>query len=309
MCVLAALGLLLIAVPRAEAVEAFDGRIQAHGFLEMQIRSLSRDFEEELDLAQWYNVINVELEFDILPDGWGPFDLLQAYVRIEGRFDCLYYNACGIFPSAKTYGDKSRNLPLRLRDALDEDYAGVIESNDQATPSGDDKFRVPDDGKVARNPTDWVLFKETELPLTTIGQEQESRVDYDPLLDLTIIKPGKAKIIGVSQTKRKPISRNSPTISTRIATAIPSSIRMISLPTRRLAHSGSFITMRGPEITLRTWARGAPPAARRAGPPCKRRTRRIGTWSGTLPRQAGRDQSRRRRKTSRWPSAGRNRST
>ena len=165
-CVLATLGLLLIAVPRAEAIEAFDGRIQAHGFLEMQIRGLDRDFEEEFDLAQWYNVVNVELEFDILPDGWGPFDLLQAYVRVEGRFDCLYYDACGIFPSARTYGDKSRNLPLRLRNARDEDWAGVIESNDKADPPGL-VLRVPDDGPDARNPTGWVVPRIRKVPVTT----------------------------------------------------------------------------------------------------------------------------------------------
>ena len=183
-CVLAALWLLLIAVPRAEAVEALDGRIQAHGFLEMQIRSLSGSFSEELDLAQWYNVINVELEFDILPNGWGPFDLLSAYVRVEGRFDCLYYDACGIFPSARTYGNKSRDLPLRLRDALDEDYAGVIETNDQANPPGSDVYRVPDTGDDARDPTGWTVEKHTTLPrLEPWNVNYKANVDYDPLLD------------------------------------------------------------------------------------------------------------------------------
>jgi len=182
-CVLAALGLLLIAVPRAEAVEAFDGRIQAHGFFEMQIRSLSGEFSEELDLAQWYNVINVELEFDIIPDGWGPFDLLGAYVRIEGRFDCLYYDACGIFPSAMTFGNKSRNLPLRLRDALDEDYAGVIASNDIANPPGN-VLRVPDSGDQARDPTGWTVEKRTSLPVTEpFDLSYQLGRDYDPLLD------------------------------------------------------------------------------------------------------------------------------
>jgi len=179
-CVLAAVGVFWIAVPRAQALEALDGRIQAHGFLEMQVRGLDRDFEEEFDLAQWYNVLNVELEFDILPDGWGPFDLLQAYVRLEGRFDCLYYKACGIFPSARTYGNKSRDLPLRLRDADDWDGAGVIDSNAEATPPGLVP-RVPED---TRDPTNWVVETTRTVPVTgPFDTSYRPDVNYDPNLE------------------------------------------------------------------------------------------------------------------------------
>jgi len=68
---------------RSEALEFFDGRIQAHGFAEMQIRVLDEQFDDNLDLSQWYNVLNLEVEADILPDGWGPIDLLRAYVPTE----------------------------------------------------------------------------------------------------------------------------------------------------------------------------------------------------------------------------------
>jgi hypothetical protein len=148
-CALAASAVLWATARPAIAVEAFDGRIQAHGFLEMQIRALNSSFEEELDLAQWYNVINLELEFDILPDGWGPFDLLQAYVRLEGRYDCIYSSGCGIFPSVKTYGNKSRRLPNRLRDAIDQDYGGAIPTNDSVVPPGQPRRINPQE----RNPT------------------------------------------------------------------------------------------------------------------------------------------------------------
>ena len=133
---LASLAATLLFSSDASALEAFDGRIQAHGFGEMQLRALSKSFEEEVDLAQWYNVLNVELEFDIAPDGWGPFDLLSAYVRIEGRYDCIYSSGCGAFPSVKTWGDKSRDLPLRLRNARDESVAGAILTNDFEVPVG-----------------------------------------------------------------------------------------------------------------------------------------------------------------------------
>ena len=101
----AIIGIGLLLPSTSAALEAFDGRIQAHGFAEMQIRALDEKFEQQLDLAQWYNVLNVELEFDILPDGWGPIDLLSAYVRVEGRYDCVYKRGCGMFSSANAYGD------------------------------------------------------------------------------------------------------------------------------------------------------------------------------------------------------------
>ncbi|MDJ0848696.1 MAG: hypothetical protein QNK04_09985 [Myxococcota bacterium] len=146
-CALATLGLTLAVAPDARAIEAFDGRIQAHGFFEAQVRALDSDFAEEIDLSQWYNVFNLELEADILPDGWGPFDLLQAYVRVEARYDAIYNQGMWLFPSVNTWGDGSRRLPLRLRDAIDQDYAGVIESNAQAVPPGIPK-RVPDAGDL-----------------------------------------------------------------------------------------------------------------------------------------------------------------
>ncbi len=111
---------------RAEALEFFDGRIQAHGFAEMQIRVLDEQFDDNLDLAQWYNVLSLEVEADILPDGWGPIDMLQAYVRVEGRYDCVWKRGCGMFQSVNTYGDRAKKLPDRLSDGMTQDYAGVL---------------------------------------------------------------------------------------------------------------------------------------------------------------------------------------
>ncbi|MGI9591711.1 MAG: DUF1302 family protein, partial [Myxococcota bacterium] len=169
-CALALL-LLVTSDPRpAHAVEAFDGRIQLHGFYEMQVRALNRDFAEELDLAQWYHVINLELEFDILPDGWGPFDLLQAYVRAEGRYDCIYTGGCKIFPSVNTFGNHSQDLPLRLRDAVDDSWAGTIEVNEFETPPGLIPL-VPVSGPNARDPVPWGLLVLTSTPLGDKGEE------------------------------------------------------------------------------------------------------------------------------------------
>ena len=103
----------------ANAIEMADGRIQAHGFAEMQIRGISRSFSEDLNLTQFYNILNLELEFDIAPDGVGPFDLISAFVRLEVRYDCVYSSGCGLSPNTRTYGDKSNHLPPRLADAED----------------------------------------------------------------------------------------------------------------------------------------------------------------------------------------------
>jgi hypothetical protein len=123
------IGWLAVGVSPARALEALDGRIQAHGFAEMQVRGMSEKFgvnHNELDLAQWYNVLNVELEFDIFPDGYGPIDLMSAFVRLEGRYDCVYSHGCAMFKSVNTYGNDHQRLPRRLRDAEDPEYAGVI---------------------------------------------------------------------------------------------------------------------------------------------------------------------------------------
>jgi hypothetical protein len=112
--------------PRATALEAFDGRLQAHGFVEMDMRAINSAWKEQTDLTQWYNILNVEFEADIAPDGFGPIDLLSAYVRVEARYDCIYSKGCGTFPAVSTFGNSSRSLPDRLSDAKLLDFGGTI---------------------------------------------------------------------------------------------------------------------------------------------------------------------------------------
>ena len=140
-CLFAAAGMLAHA-HAARAVEAFDGRVQVHGFVEEQLRVLDGSFNEEADLAQWYNVLNLELETDIAPNGFGPIDLLQTYTRVEARYDCVYSRGCGTMRSVNTYGDRAKRLPQRLRDAKDQDYAGVIQT-DREVPRIADKRPSP----------------------------------------------------------------------------------------------------------------------------------------------------------------------
>jgi hypothetical protein len=165
---LIALGLAWAAQP-APAVEFADGRVQIHGFGEMQVRALNEKFKEELDLAQWYNVINLEFEFDIAPDGVGPFDLVSAYVRAEGRYDAIYSDGFGMFPSINTFGDDAERLPERLRDAVDKEYSGTIEATDRDRTGprqpGDPEVRI---GKFSARR----IQDKKPAPLKPVGERQ-----------------------------------------------------------------------------------------------------------------------------------------
>ena len=105
--------LLLLAGPCASrpaiAIDLVDGRVHVNGYLEAQLRTIARDFDasDDWDLTQWYNVLDVEIEADIAPDGWGPFSLVSAFARVEARYDCVWTHACGMFSSADTYGDRA----------------------------------------------------------------------------------------------------------------------------------------------------------------------------------------------------------
>jgi hypothetical protein len=137
----------LSATPVA-AFEALNGRIQAHGFFESQMRVISEDYNGQWDVAQWYNVFNLELEMDIIRDTWGPIDLLSAFVRAEVRYDCVYSRGCGMFRSVNTYGDRSKSLPDRLNDATHRTKHGAI-----VIPTDGLEDDAPDPyAKVDRNP-------------------------------------------------------------------------------------------------------------------------------------------------------------
>ena len=133
-----ALALAPLAARGALAVEALDGRVEVHGRVETQMRAISEKFSQELDLAQWYNVLDLEVDAHVLPEGWGPINLLDAHVRAEGRYDAIYSHGFGLFPSINTYGNHAKRLPKRLRDAQDPDLAGVTPG-----PEGPAR-RIPD---------------------------------------------------------------------------------------------------------------------------------------------------------------------
>ena len=127
--------LLLATAPAASAFDFLDGRVQVHGFYESQIRSMARDYRKSdgWDLTQWYHVINIEVDWEIAPDGFGPFDLVSAFGRVEARYDCVWTKSCGAFPSVNTYGQRGRNgrQPDRLSDGKRRGNTFQSFTNDQ----------------------------------------------------------------------------------------------------------------------------------------------------------------------------------
>ena len=127
----------------AAAFEAFDGRLQAHGFYESQLRVMNADYSEDWDVTQWYQVFNLELELDLIDETVGIFDLLSAYVRAEVRYDCIYSRGCGMFRSMNTYGDRSKSLPRRLSNAEQNVASGEIPIRNDGRVSGSTTDPVP----------------------------------------------------------------------------------------------------------------------------------------------------------------------
>jgi hypothetical protein len=117
---------------RARAVEFLDGRLQIHGYGEMQLRSLANDYDagDDFDLAQWWNVVSLEIEYDIAPDGFGPIDSLSAYARIEARYDCVWRRGCGMLSAVDSWGDRAIHLPNRLSNAKNGGYTGTLFTGD-----------------------------------------------------------------------------------------------------------------------------------------------------------------------------------
>jgi hypothetical protein len=123
-----ALGAGLALAPRAVGFEFFDGKLQIHGSFEQQVRGLARDMSgnDDWDLAQWYSVLSTEVEYTATDAGWGPFDLLSFFARVEARYDCVYTRGCGMFPSVDWVGNRAEHMPLRYVDAESSGFHGSV---------------------------------------------------------------------------------------------------------------------------------------------------------------------------------------
>ena len=107
-----ALTALVVSRP-ASALDWFDGRLQMHGFYAMKLRFLSDGYSaHNWYNSQWAHTLNLEIEADLAPDGFGPLDLVQAFARVEVRYECVF-TGCGISGSHRYFGDRATRAPAR----------------------------------------------------------------------------------------------------------------------------------------------------------------------------------------------------
>jgi hypothetical protein len=104
------------------------GRFRIGGSIEHQLRGLADGFDPgESYLSQSALVLNLEPELDLVTDGWGPFDLISAYARIEARYDCVF-NGCGTIGATRVFGNHAKASPARnWADGPTLSYVGGID--------------------------------------------------------------------------------------------------------------------------------------------------------------------------------------
>ena len=107
----AALVVAFLGSSSSRAIDLEDGRIQIHGYVESQLRFLNPNLNTEWNLAQWKQVLRIETEVDLAPKGFLFFDAASFYTRIVVSYDCVWTRACGMFPGASAYGDRTDLVP------------------------------------------------------------------------------------------------------------------------------------------------------------------------------------------------------
>ncbi len=103
-------------------------RFRVNGYVETQVRALSDGFQASRAYgSQWAFVLDLEPEWDIAPNGWGPFDLVSAFARIEVRYDCIW-TGCAVSNSWRDFGDRATRAPARnWADGTTERFVGGID--------------------------------------------------------------------------------------------------------------------------------------------------------------------------------------
>lgn len=120
----------------ALAFEYFDGRLQVHGYLESQFRSMSDGFRDDRwFVSQWAQIVNLEIEADLFPDGIGPFESVSLFVRGQARFDCIWSQLCGTMRSAQLFGNRSVRAPGNLANGVYTTYSGAIQVEQNPQPA------------------------------------------------------------------------------------------------------------------------------------------------------------------------------
>jgi hypothetical protein len=174
----------------AKAIELWDDRVSIHGFYGMQVRSIIEGYQwqnNSWDLTQWYHVLNLEIEADIAPEGFGPFDLISAFGRIEVRYDCVWTRGCGIFSTADTYGDRARRLPERLLSGRRSGYTLMHYNGDQRPYRQYESpallsYNFRDTPDPSREPISWAMAPGVTTLSASKGVDEILGTEDDPFV-------------------------------------------------------------------------------------------------------------------------------
>lgn len=99
--------------------------VQVHGFVQEKLATISDGFRDDyFYLAEFSTTLNLEFEFDLIEEGWGPLDSMSAFARVEGRINCVYKSACGLSRSMKLYGDHAQRAPRNFTNGTTSGYSG-----------------------------------------------------------------------------------------------------------------------------------------------------------------------------------------
>ena len=184
-------------VAPAAAIELFDERLELHGFYETRMSFGMEDFDpsKSVDMYGWLHVLDLEAEAELAPNGWGPFDMVSAFARVEVKYDCVWSHACGVFPSVDAFGNHPGNLPHRVQNARRQGIAASqVTLDDRAYWFGDRQRLTPglyfdtESGQRRARPLTYAyttvgLFSASPGPDGVLGEMSDIR-DGDPLSGL-----------------------------------------------------------------------------------------------------------------------------
>jgi len=120
------LGLLLVGSP-ARAIDLFDGRVQIHGYVQENFRTLSDHFNlDDFYVSQWATILNLEMDADLAPNGFGPFSLIKIYTRGQAQYDCVYTKLCGLSRSYDLYGDRAARAAHNFTNGSSSGVTGIL---------------------------------------------------------------------------------------------------------------------------------------------------------------------------------------
>ena len=103
-------------------------KVEVHGFYEFRVRGFFNDspFDSDgISLSQFRHVLNIETDIEMFPEGVGPFDFVSGFTRWIISYECVYQRACGIFPSADSFGGDKRDAvrePANFKHAKRSDF-------------------------------------------------------------------------------------------------------------------------------------------------------------------------------------------